>query len=141
MKYSKRKNKMYLSKVIFSIDNVSSLHTMATFTRFLDTKRAMDKLVGSVTLCVGSYKGELEPSFMMNEVDFNKFIRGTDWIKDQESILNVPGDVRQPCYLEYLDSTDCDVLYPMVEVAWGIAKYIDSWTYVPATGKYFTCDR
>lgn len=35
---------MYLSKVIFSVDNVSSLHTMATFTRFLDTKRATGNL-------------------------------------------------------------------------------------------------
>ena len=133
---------MYLSKVIFSIDNVSSLHTMATFTRFLDTKRAMGKLVGSVTLCVGSYKGELEPSFMMNEVDFNKFIRGTDWIDDQESILNVPGDVRQPCTLEYLASGHVEALGPMKEVFWctaGLPEY-DGWTYVPATGKYFTCE-
>ncbi len=46
---------MYLSKVIFSIDNVSDLHILATFTRFLDTKRAMGNLVGSVALCFGSY--------------------------------------------------------------------------------------
>jgi hypothetical protein len=131
---------MYLSKVIFSIDNVSSLHTMATFTRFLDTKRAMGKLVGSVTLCVGSYKGKMEPSFMMNEVDFNKFIRGTDWIADQESILNVPGDVRQPCTLEYLGSSYVVAMHPMVGVAWSVAKYLDGWTYVPATRKYFTCE-
>jgi hypothetical protein len=131
---------MYLSKVIFSIDNVSDLHTMATFTRFLDTKRAMGKLVGSVTLCVGSYKGELEPSFMMNEVDFNKFIRGTDWITDQESILNVPGDVRQPCTLEYLASGKVEGCYPMKEISKNYSKYMESYTFVPATGKYFTCE-
>jgi hypothetical protein len=132
---------MYLSKVIFSIDNVSDLHTMATFTRFLDTKRAMGKLVGSVTLCVGSYKGELEPSFMMNEVDFNKFIRGSDWIKNQESFLHVPGDVRQPCVLEYVAGGH-DRVRPMKEIFWCAAGLPcnDSWTYVPATGKYFTCE-
>jgi hypothetical protein len=131
---------MYLSKVIFSIDNVSSLHTMATFTRFLDTKRAMDKLVGSVTLCVGSYKGELEPSFMMNEVDFNKFIRGQYWIDDQQNILNVPGDVRQPCTLEYLASGLVEAMHPMREISFDDTKLIGGWTYVSATGKYFTCD-
>jgi hypothetical protein len=119
---------------------VSDLHTMATFTRFLDTKRAMGKLVGSVTLCVGSYKGELEPSFMMNEVDFNKFIRGTDWITDQESILNVPGDVRQPCTLEYLASGKVEGCYPMKEISKNYSKYMESYTFVPATGKYFTCE-
>ena len=131
---------MYLSKVIFSIDNVSDLHTMATFTRFLDTKRAMDKLVGSVTLCVGSYYGELEPSFMMDQVDFDKFIRGTDWIKNQESVLHVPGDVRQPCVLEYQASGRMENIGPMRQISYNFSNYLESWTYVPATGKYFTCE-
>ena len=133
---------MYLSKVIFSIDNVSDLHTMATFTRFLDTKRAMGKLVGSVTLCVGSYKGKMEQSFMMDQVDFNKFIRGTYWIDDQESVLHVPGDVRQPCSLEYLASGHIEAFNRMREVFWcaaGLPEY-DGWRYVPATGKYFSCE-
>ena len=131
---------MYLPKVIFSIDNVASLHTVATFTRFLDTKRAMGKLADSVTMCVGSYFGELEPSFMMSRADFFEFIRGTDWVADQQSVLHVPGDVRQPCTLEYQDSGHIETLGRMREISYNLAKSIESWTYVQATGKYFTCE-
>ena len=131
---------MYLSKVIFSIDNVSDIHTLATFTRFLDTKRVMGKLTGDITMCIGAYKSVLEQSFMMNAVDFNKFIRGTDWIDGQESVLHVAGDVRQPCALEYLASGHIDALGAMREVYWRNVGYLNGWTYVPATGKYFTCE-
>ena len=125
-----------MKAVVFSIDKWWDLHTLAKFTRCLDTLRAMEKLVGDVKTCVGSYESKPELSFIMLEVDFNEHVRGTHWVAEQESFLVVPSDQRQPAYLDYQGVVH-ETLGPVVEGKGQEA----GWTYRPDMDKYFTTMR
>jgi hypothetical protein len=127
-----------LATVIFSIDNSSDVHQQAKFLRYVDTLRAMGKLVGGVSQCIGCYKGTLERSYMMLLVDFDKQVRNSGFVTDQESFLHVPGDVRQPCVLEYQTSGVREALGPMSQTPMALSHH-KSWTYKEEQGKYFVC--
>lgn len=127
-----------LETVIFSIDKAHDLHQQARFLRYLDTVRAMGGLRGHVGSCVGSYKGVLERSYMIPLVDFNNHVRDSGYVSQQESFLHVPGDVRQPCVLEYSDGSR-ESLGAMRQVTKDKVGDYDAWTYVEATGHYFVC--
>jgi len=124
-----------LERVIFAIDNDTDTHVVAKFMRHVDTLRAMDKIDPVVQL-VGCYKGQLERSYMMRADQFD-YVR--DYIKGQESILRVPGDVRQPCVLEFVSSGERVGLGPMREVSAAEAAQIEAWTYSQKQNKYFVC--
>lgn len=124
-----------LERVIFAIDNDNDTHVVAKFMRHVDTLRAMGKIDPVVQL-VGCYKGKLERSYMMRADQF-EYVR--DYIKGQESILRVPGDVRQPCVLEYLAGSKRVGLGPMREVQASEALQAEAWTYSPVSDKYFVC--
>jgi len=124
-----------LEHVIFSIDNVDDLHTQAKFFRWVDTLRAMEKLTGTVHSCIGSYDGNLERSFMMLAVDFDKHIVNSEYVKNQACFLRVPGDQRQPCVLQSR-SGNYLTIGPMLclnEQPWS-----PNYTYF--NGKYWTTD-
>jgi len=125
--------------VIFSIDNVQDLHTLAKFTHFLDVGRALQNFKGSVVLAVGSYKGVMEQSFIMLKEDFDGYVRGSDWIKDQESILHVEDGNGGRVYgeLEFLASEEREFLGVVREVPQDEAMQYDGWTYRPDLKKYF----
>ena len=129
---------MTLERVIFAIDNGSDLHTQAKFLRLVDTLRAMGKLKGSVTSCIGMYHGVMERSYMMLAVDYETHIAHTSFVQAQESVLYVPGDTRQPCTLRY-SSGNTEALETMSEIDYSEACETNSWTYVEETGKYFAC--
>ena len=122
-----------LEHVIFAIDDNNSIHAVAKFTRYLDTLRATNKLDGGVTQCIGHWEGDLEVSYLMRKSDYDHYISGRGWTDNQEAVLVVPGDTRQPCTLVMKDGIIHSV-GKMVE----ITKPVGNWTYVPATGKYFT---
>lgn len=125
--------------VIFSIDNVHDLHTLAKFTHHVDVQRAMQKLSGRVSLAIGSYKGVMEQSFIMLRDDFDLVVRDTDWIKDQESILHVEDGYRGVVYgaLEYLATGTTEHIGAMRSVSQAEAMQHDGWTYRPDLNKYF----
>ena len=127
-----------LETVIFAIDKSDEVHTQAKFLRHVDTLRAMGKLRGVFASCIGCYKGDMERSYMMLMSDFNEHIRRSGYVDKQESFLRIPGDVRQPCVLEYQDG-QADVLGPMVSLHASEAHMFDGWTYVEKTGRYYTC--
>lgn len=87
--------------VIFSIDKWNDLHTMAKFTRHMDTLRAMDKLKGNVVSLIGGYKGKMEASFIVSRKDFEDHVRPSGYVDNQESFLYVSNSKR--CYLRYND--------------------------------------
>ena len=128
-----------LNKIIFAVDGNKDLHTVAKFMRHMDTCRAMNTLSGSFVKCIGMYKGDLEPSYMMDEVDYRKLVESAGYTAGQESILHVPGDTRQPCTLEFRDGST-KVVGPMVEVDAGKAMFLPSWTYNMETSKYFSTE-
>jgi len=123
-----------LEYTIFAIDNDTDLHTVSKFLRYMDTQRVMNGV--DITLLFGCYSGALENSYMIQS---RHLFHVSDWIKGQESILRVPGDVRQPCALEYLKTGNQEILGPMREVPKDEAMKLHAWTYNPNNGKYFTC--
>lgn len=126
-----------LNKIIFAIDNNTNTHAVAKFMRHVDTKRALGELQGGLVHCIGYWEGILEPSYMMDERDYRKFVEPMGFTDGQVCIMHVPGDTRQPCTLEYQDGST-ETLHPMHEVSKDVAKFLNAWTYVQDTGKYFT---
>ena len=129
-----------LNKIIFAIDDNTNTHAVAKFMRHVDTCLAMNTLKGSCVQCIGCYNGVIEPSYMMDERDYRKLVESVDYTARQEAILHVPGDVRQPCTLEFVGSKSRVTLGAMREISAAKAMQCTSWTYVMATNKYFTCE-
>ena len=132
---------MYLEKVIFAIDNNADLHTVARFTRHLDTQRALGKLQGDVVACIGQWTDpyghpHLEPSYMMDRADYDAFVASSGYVDKQDCVLVIPGDTRQPCALLFPCGTT-EGLGPMKRITNLVG--VRDWTYVMATKEYFTC--
>lgn len=86
--------------VIFSIDGEANPIIRAAFVSFVvNSSRA-----GGFAQCLGVYKGQVENAFMMDSGDFDKLIRGSEWIKWQESVLHVASGNKQEATLEFLIS-------------------------------------
>jgi hypothetical protein len=128
--------------VIFSIDYVHDVHALAQFSHHLDMKRAMQKLKGNVVLAVGSYKGQLEQSFILLREDFDAVVRGSDWIRDQESILHVEDGHWGVVYgaLEYLATGTTEHIGVIKEIDKREVMAYDAWTYRPDLNKYFIAE-
>lgn len=125
--------------VIFSIDNVHDVHTLAQFSHHLDMKRAMQKLKGKPVLCVGSYKGVMEQSFILLRDDFDLVVRDTQWVKDQESILHLEDGHKGVVYgaLEYLATGTTEHIGIVKAVSQAEAMQHDGWTYRPDLNTYW----
>lgn len=121
-----------MERIIFAIDNDNDPHVNAKFLRLADTLAAMDK-IQPVVLCIGSWQGVLERSYMVLAKDFHHF---EDYVRYQQAVLHVPSDVRQPCCLSFPSGTRISV-GQMVEVEGDEALRSRGWTYVD--GKYFVC--
>ena len=128
--------------VIFSIDNVHDVHTLAQFSHHLDMKRAMQKLSGQVVLAIGSYKGVMEQSFILLREDFDAVVRDSQWVKDQESILHVEDGYGGVVYgaLEYLATGTTEHIGVMKEIEKREVSAYDAWTYRPDLNKYFIAE-
>lgn len=125
-----------METVVFSIDNVTDLHCLAKFLRWIDTNKALGKLTGDMKVCFGCYKGVIEQSFVMLRVDFDKYVRSQGWVDGQESFLMVPSDDRQPCTLAFSDGR-VDVLGRLTEVSPAVVHRLNGWTYRPDLNLYF----
>lgn len=121
--------------VIFSIDNVSDLHTKAKFLRHIDTQNALGYLKGNMVLCIGCYKGILEDSFLLRSDDFDKWVRNSGYVNGQESVLHVRGKDMH-CEFEFLQG-GCDSVGRLVQVTAQEAFKSDGWTYRPDLNIYW----
>lgn len=120
--------------VIFSVEN--DLHTRAKFLRHIDTQRAMGYLKGNMVMCIGAYKGVLEDSFILCVEDFDKFVRNSGYLDNQESVLHVRG-MRMHCEFEYLVSGSKEGSGLLVQVTAQEAFKSDGWTYRPDMNTYW----
>jgi hypothetical protein len=128
---------MFNTKIIFSIDNGYDLHTVAKFMRNIDTARAIGDLNSSFIQCIGSYKGKLENSFILDESDYKRFVEEKGFTLGQETVLVVPGNTRQNCTLLYNDCSYIE-LGPMRKFTKEEALKLEAWTYVIATDSYWS---
>lgn len=129
---------MFFEKVIFAIDDNTDLHTVAKFTRLMDTKRALGDLQGSVVTAIGMWEGVLEQSYIVDAVDYYAIVEPSGYVDGQYCVLLVPGDTRQPCTLLHNGGMR-EPINPMVEISPADAMEADGWTFIPATGKYYSC--
>jgi len=127
--------------LVFSIDNVSNPRVMGKFLHHMDVAQAMGMLKGKMVSCIGSYKGELEPSFLVTYEDFDDIVAPSGYCDGQESFLQV--DVghkgRQYASLLYVD-TQLVPLGELKSVSKDKALKCEAWTYRLDTGEYFVTE-
>lgn len=135
--------------VIFAIDNDADLHTNAKFLRYVDERQAMGKMKGKMKLCIGSYMGVMERSYIVRWDDFVEHIAESGYVDNQESILVLRDGYYGKVYatLKYNDHG-----YPMEDglsdLFLGILKAVDKdeamdndgWTYRPDINQYFVVE-
>lgn len=123
--------------VIFAIDNNTDVHTNAKFLRAIDTARVMGKMLGDTMVhAIGYWEGILEPSFILTRSDYMAHAKG--WAKDQECVLVVNDDDRQPAYVacpKTLKEFSC--VGVIQEITPEQAKDEKAWTFNMTSGKYF----
>jgi hypothetical protein len=120
---------LFFEHVLFSIDNWDKLRTSMRFEKYLDMKVATGDCK-PVQKGIGKWRGRFEVSYLMDKRDYNKYVKDTHWVKNQECFAVIPGDVRQPVDVFYADYVE--VRYPVRQDQWGSA---DEWVYMD--GKYW----
>lgn len=121
-----------MSYIIFSIDEVNDVHTLAKFLRHMDTQKALGKVEGAMRILMGSYKGAMEQSFICTEGDFNNHVSPMGFTTNQESV-SAP---RSFATLVFPDG-DTDSLGEFKEVSRELAMALDGWTYDPMMDTYY----
>jgi hypothetical protein len=81
-----------MTRVVFSIDDGDKLHSMAKFLHNIDKLRAMKKLKGDFKLCIDTYKGVPEYSFICSVEDYKAFVVEYGWTNNQESVILIFSD-------------------------------------------------
>ncbi len=124
--------------VLFSIDNVTNTHTLAKFLRHMDTQIVMGKTQGYLVQCVGSYKGKMEASFILNEKDYVDHVLPLEFTNKQESVLYLDGDDGwlATSYDPFLGEAT-DILGYMEQVSKKKALKSDGFTYRPDLNAYW----
>jgi len=130
--------------VIFSIDNVHDLHTLAKFTRYVDTLRAMGYLKGDFKTLIGSYKSVMEYSFLCDRVDFDKHILLSGFVVNQKSFLSLSytsnGRTAPRALAKLWHNNSGGGEYgfgEFKEATKSEAMQCEGWTYDPTINKYF----
>ena len=132
-----------MNYVIFSIDNVHDVYTLAKFTHQMDVHRVMQRMQGEMKICVGAYKGVLEQLFIMTERDFGAFVEAGDHVQNQESVLLVEDGHHGEMYasLWYLDRGLRDGEHVSLGLLKSVDKSValaqDAWTYRPDLNIYW----
>jgi hypothetical protein len=136
--------------VIFAIDNDDNVHINAKFLRYVDERQVMGKMKGKMKLCIGSYKGKLERSYIMRWDDFMEHIDESGYVDEQESILFLRdgyyGKVyatlkfnEEQGYSHIIGSKDL-FLGEFKSIPANEAQYEEAWTYRPDLDTYYVCE-
>lgn len=121
--------------VIFAIDKGYDLHTKAKFLRHVDTLRSMGKMDGNMKLVIGSYKGRLEDSYIIQENDFNMHVLDSGFVDKQETFMFVGRQRWMPYWIE---TKDQKVLQKgNLRSMHYIPDGVKDWTYRPDLNTYW----
>ena len=141
--------------VIFAIDNDDNVHTNAKFLRYVDEREVMGKMKGKMKLCIGSYKGKLERSYIMRWDDFMEHIAESGYVDKQESILILRDGYYGKVYatLKFNSAYNSDWPAEFTNVGYddlflgefksipsNEAQYEEAWTYRPDLDTYYVCE-
>ena len=136
--------------VIFAIDNDANLHTNAKFLRYMDEREVMGKTKGKMKLCIGSYKGKLERSYIVRWDDFMEHIAESGYVDNQESVLFLRDGYygvtyatlkfnNEQGYSHMMRSNDL-FLGAFKSIPSNEAQYEEAWTYRPDLDTYYVCE-
>ena len=136
--------------VIFAIDNDDNVHINAKFLRYVDEREVMGKTKGKMKLCIGSYKGKLERSYIMRWDDFMEHIAESGYVDNQESVLILRDGYYGKVYATLKFNND-ESKFPNVghnDLFLGVfrsipaheAQYEEAWTYRPDLDTYYVCE-
>ena len=141
--------------VVFAIDNDDNVHTNAKFLRYVDEREVMGKTKGKMKLCIGSYKGKLERSYIMRWDDFMEHIAESGYVDKQESILILRDGYYGKVYatLKFNSAYNSDLHAEFTNVGYDDlflgefksipareAQYEEAWTYRPDLDTYYVCE-
>ena len=141
--------------VIFAIDNDDNVHINAKFLRYVDERQVMGKMKGKMKLCIGSYKGKLERSYIMRWDDFMEHIAESGYVDKQESILILRDGYYGKVYatLKFNSAYNSDWPAEFTNVGYDDlflgefksipahqAQYEEAWTYRPDLDTYYVCE-
>jgi len=126
-----------MSYMIFSIDNVFEVHTLAKFLRYIDTLKHSSQLEGNMELCIGSWEGKLEYSFIMLTSDFQKYVVPLGWVDNQESTLQLYNEKGNRYSTFEVTQGKLKFFGIMQQVTKEEALASTGWTYRPDLDAYF----
>jgi hypothetical protein len=132
--------KLINNHVIFAIDNDKDLHTVAKFTRFVDTQRALGALHYNPQIGIGSYESELEQCYMMDYNDYYGLVAESGYVDGQDSVLVLnPRSPRSSAFQGILEYSNGDSEYlgiwtDVSEDAW---KFLEAYTVI--NGRTYAC--
>lgn len=117
--------------VIFSTDGQDSLRGLAKGIHFIDVIAAMRHDVYDIVPVWGMYKGRPELSFACDEPTWERYIKDSPYVQNQESIL-ILNMVNEKGYLKYLETGEQVYLGKVKGV--DNVEGLDSWSYVEDAG-------
>jgi len=132
--------KLINNHVIFAIDNDKDLHTVAKFTRYLDTQRAVNRLHYAPQIGIGSYQEELEQCYMMDFNDYYKFVELSGYVDEQSSVLVLnPRNPRSSTYqgMLHYPNGKTENLGIWTDVSGEAWKCLEAYTVI--NGRTFAC--
>lgn len=89
-----------MARVVFSIDNVHEPRNLMRFLRHMDSFVAQGK-AKEILLCLGSFEGKREISFLCEGEDFTKYVEPYGFTLGQSCYLVIPENLQ--AYLIYRD--------------------------------------
>jgi hypothetical protein len=135
--------------VVFAIDNDNDLHTNARFLRYVDERRALQKMDGTMQLCIGSYLGQMERSYIVTFSDFIEHIMDSGYVDLQESVMVLRDGYYGKVYATLkFNNHGYDVEDGSNDMFLGILKAVDKdeamandgWTYRPDHNQYYVVE-
>ena len=122
---------------VFSIDDWQLDSTVPAFMEYWSTKEAKGKIVP----CSGRWMGDPEVSFICLTEDFESIVKGTDWVSNQESVLEVSEDKWMYTDLINLKTGERSYLGTMKTMSYDEAMTYPGYTYRPDMNVYWVASK
>ena len=119
--------------IIFSVDNEANPINRAAFVSYIAN---CDKR-GACVPVIGCYKGVREFSWIIHKDDFDKYVKNSGFVDNQESFLQVASGNKMETVLLFPASGERVPLGCMHQVDESEALASDAWTYRPDMGVYW----
>ena len=90
--------------IVFSVDDSWSSRALMRFLKYYEAEVAMQK-AKPLRMCIGTYKGYKEISFIIREEDYLDYVKDTSFVIKQESVVLI--DEANMAWLVYKDRSLC----------------------------------